>query len=70
MERSEQIENLEAEIRQLEESLCSMSIEIMEAKASIEAALERHKALIMDRKAMNGNLSHLRTQLDYIKNEL
>lgn len=69
-ERQSQIEDLEANIRGLEEKLCEVSVNIMEAKVAIETAEENHKALLTDRKTIHGNLSHLRTQLDYIKNEL
>lgn len=69
-EFKERIDNLEQDIRSLEENLCEVSVNIMDAKLAIEQAEENHRALLTKRNEMAGNLGALRTKLEYAKDGL
>lgn len=66
----DQINDLEQDIRSLEEKLCEISNEIMDAKLAIEQAKENYNALIFQRKSIHSKLMHIRTNLEYAKEGL
>jgi hypothetical protein len=69
-ESEDKIHELEQTIRQTEERICELSVDVMDAKVAIESAIEHHKGLITERDYLARSLGGLRTKLEYAKDGL